>query len=241
MATTAAVSRETWLRARKALLAKEKKFTRLRDELSASRRALPRVRIDKDYVFEGPKGPVSLAQLFEGRSQLVVYHFMFGPDWKEGCPSCSFWSDHFDAAKPHLNARDVSFAVVSRAPLKKFAPFKRRMGWKFPWVSSHANDFNYDFDVAPRPGKKGTYNFAPSTGSMSELPGLSVFCRDKSGAIYHTYSCYARGLDMLNGTYQLLDLVPQGRDEAGLPWPMAWVRYHDRYGLAKKSKAKKRR
>ncbi len=154
MASVSVASRETWVKARKALLSKEKAFSKLRDELSAARRALPRVRVGQDYVFEGPKGPVSLAQLFEGRSQLVVYHFMFGPDWKEGCPSCSFWSDHFDAMKPHLNARDVSFAAISRAPHKKFAPFKKRMGWKFPWLSSSANDFNYDFQVAPRPGAK---------------------------------------------------------------------------------------
>jgi len=232
----AVVSRREWVNARKSLLAKEKEFSKQRDQLSAERRALPWVRLDKDYVFAGPKGAVSLADLFGTHNQLVVYHFMFGPTWKEGCPSCSFWADHFDSMIPHLAARDVALAAVSRAPYKRFAPFKKRMGWKFPWVSSNANDFNYDFQVAHREGEKKEYNYAPMSGTMSELPGASMFVRDESGAIYHTYSCYARGLDMLNGTYQLLDTVAKGRDEAGLPWAMAWVRYHDRYGKAKPAK-----
>jgi len=228
------VSREEWLVARRALLAKEKELSRRRDELGQQRRALPSVRIEKTYAFTGPKGRETLPTLFAGRSQLVVYHFMFAPDWDVGCKSCSFWADHFDAMTAHLNARDVTFAVVSRAPLAKLAAFARRMGWKFTWLSSADSDFNFDFGVsfAPEAGNppEPTYNYQPKTGPMAELPGLSVFLKDDTGAVFHTYSCFARGLDILNGTYNVLDLVPKGRDEAGLPFTMSWVRFHDEYG-----------
>ena len=228
------VSRGAWLEARKQLLAKEKEFTRLRDELSQARRDLPWVRVDKDYSFEGPAGAVSLRELFDGRSQLIAYHFMFGPSWEEGCPSCSFWADGYNGYFEHLRQRDVAFAVISRAPTAKLEAFRTRMGWRFPWVSSLNSDFNYDFQVSftPEAIASGvlTYNYAQSKSAATERPGLSVFCKDEHDAIFHTYSCYARGLDMLNGAYHHLDLVPKGRDEAGFPHPMAWVRLHDQYG-----------
>jgi predicted dithiol-disulfide oxidoreductase (DUF899 family) len=230
------VSREEWLAARKQLLAKEKAFTKQRDQLSAERRALPWVRVDKPYAFEAPEGRRSLADLFDGRSQLIVYHFMLGPGWGEGCKSCSYLSDHIDGAVPHLAQRDVTLLAVSRAPLAEIAAFKRRMGWNFPWVSSFGSDFNYDFDVSSRPedlaAGTATYNYEKRDGTMEELPGASVFCKDAKGAVFHTYSCYARGLDMLIGAYNWLDLAPKGRDEDALPWTMAWVDYHDRYGAA---------
>jgi predicted dithiol-disulfide oxidoreductase (DUF899 family) len=228
------VSRGAWLEAREQLLAKEKEFTRLRDELSQARRDLPWVRVDKDYTFEGPAGAVTLRELFDGRSQLIAYHFMFDPSWEEGCPSCSFWADGYNGYFEHLHQRDVAFAVISRAPAAKLEAFRTRMGWRFPWVSSLNSDFNYDFQVSFTPeaiaSGEITYNYARSKPGSTELPGLSVFCKDDHGIIFHTYSCYARGLDMLNGAYHHLDLVPKGRDEAGLPYPMAWVRLHDRYG-----------
>ncbi|MBM3620799.1 MAG: DUF899 domain-containing protein [Alphaproteobacteria bacterium] len=230
---TAIVKREDWLDARRTLLRREKELTRLRDEVAALRRALPRVRIDKDYVFTGPSGPVSLAALFAGRGQLIVYHFMLGPDWNEPCKSCSFWAEHHDATRVHLAHRDVELAAVSRAPISKIAQVKERFGWRFPWVSSLDNDFNFDFGVSfpPSDGKpaKPNYNFGTQTFGGGEAPGLCVFMRDESGAIFHTYSTYSRGLDALNGTYQLLDLVPKGRDEGGFDFPMAWVRLKDRY------------
>ena len=227
------VSQEDWLAARKRLLTKEKEFTRLRDRLSAERRELPWVRVDKDYVFDGPDGKETLADLFDGRSQLLIYHFMFGPGWEQGCPSCSFVSDHIDGANWHLPQRDVTLLAVSRAPLAEIEAFKRRMGWRFKWVSSHGNDFNRDYHVSftPEEMAKGEvyYNYAMTEFDSEEAPGASVFYKDATGAIYHTYSCYARGLDILIGAYNWLDLAPKGRDEAALPWTMAWVRHHDRY------------
>lgn len=227
------VSRDEWIEARKRLLAMEKEYTRLRDKLSEQRRQLPRVRVEKDYVFAGPNGQETLADLFAGKSQLIVYHFMYGPDWEAPCKSCSFWADNFNGIVAHLNQRDVAFAAVSRAPLAKLQAFAKRMGWCFKWVSSGNGDFNYDYQVSfmPEDIAKGvvTYNYAPRKTSMSDLPGISVFFKDKDGIIYHTYSCYARGLDMLNTAYHYLDLVPKGRDETGLPYTMAWVRIRDEY------------
>ncbi len=221
------VSHDEWVEARKALLAEEKAFTRERDALSARRRALPWVRIDKDYTFEGPDGPVTLAGLFDGRAQLVVQHFMFHPDWEAGCKSCSFWADSFDHAVDHLPGRDTSFAAVSRAPIETLEAFRKRMGWTFRWVSSHGSDFNYDFDVSFTPdelaGGKVYYNFQETTFPAPEAPGISVFARDDDGAVYRTYSTYGRGLDPMNATYQLLDLTPKGRDEDGLSYSMEWV------------------
>jgi predicted dithiol-disulfide oxidoreductase (DUF899 family) len=226
------VSQEAWLAARKAHLAREKEFTRLRDELSAERRALPWTRVEKTYAFEGPDGRQTLAELFDGRSQLIVYHFMLGPGWEQGCPSCSFVADHFDGALVHLAHRDVTLAAVSRAPLPEIEAFKERMGWRFPWFSSFGSDFNADFHVSftkeQLAAGKVDYNYRLVEGE-DELPGLSVFYQDGDGAVFHTYSAYARGLDMLVGTYNWLDLAPKGRDEAALPWTMAWVRHHDRY------------
>ena len=227
------VSQDEWLAARKQHLKKEKEFTRLRDQLSAERRELPCVKVEKNYVFDTPKGKETLADLFAGRSQLIVYHFMFGPNWEEGCKSCSFLSDHSDGGNVHLAHRDVTFVVVSRAPLPKLEAFKKRMGWRFKWVSSYANDFNFDYHVSFTKDEmaKGNvyYNYEMNKFSTEEAPGVSVFYKNDSGDIFHTYSAYARGLDLLVGTYNYLDLVPKGRDEAELPWAMAWVRHHDRY------------
>ncbi len=222
----------SWLQARKQLLAREKELTRLRDEVSALRRALPRRRLQTEYVFDGQNGPTPLIELFDGCSQLVVYHFMFGPEWEAGCPSCSFWADHFDAHIPHLRARDTGFAVVSRGPLTSLQAYQKRMGWQFTWVSSANNTFNHDFAVSFTPeeveSKRRVYNFGTMT-AHPEMPGVSVFSRD-GDTIFHTYSTYGRGLDILNGAYHLLDLTPKGRDEAEFPFPMAWVRRHDEYG-----------
>ena len=227
------VSREEWLEARKALLADEKKFTKARDDLSRERRALPWVKVDKRYVFDGPNGKETLSDLFGGRSQLIVYHFMLGPDWEQGCPSCSFLADHFDGALVHLAHRDVTFVVISRAPYSQIAAFQKRMGWRFKWLSSNGNDFNFDYGVSFTKQEFGDgeveYNYAKGTFPSEEAPGLSVFHKSAGNEVFHTYSTYARGLDMLVGTYQFLDLVPKGRDEAALPWTMAWVRHHDRY------------
>ncbi len=227
------VSHEEWLSARTAFLAKEKEFTRLRDELSQQRRALPWEKVDKQYVFDGPKGKETLAELFESRSQLVVYHFMFDPEWEEGCSSCSFWADSFNGNGVHLNHRDTTFVAISRAPLAKIEPFKKRMGWSFKWLSSGASDFNFDYQASftPEQVKSGAvfYNYAVTDREDLDREGISVFSKDESGAVFHTYSCYARGIDMMNVTYQYLDLTPRGRDEDGLEWVQAWVRYHDRY------------
>src|SRR5882757_9807723 len=226
------VSPDEWTDARRRLLAKEKDFLRKRDELSRERRELPWERVSKSYVFDGSAGKETLADLFAGRSQLIVYHFMFAPDAQSGCKSCSFWADSYNGIIPHLHQRDVSFAAVSRAPLPKLQAFAARLGWSFKWVSSGNNDFNYDYQVSFRPQDvaAGTaiYNYADYRQSMPDLPGFSVFFRDGEH-IFHTYSTYARGLDPLNVAYQLLDLVPKGRDEAGLPFAMSWLRLHDQY------------
>lgn len=227
------VSREDWLVARQAHLVREKEFTRQRDELSDQRRQLPWVVVDKDYAFYGPDGTESLSDLFEGRSQLIVYHFMFGPDWDEGCPSCSLICDHFDGAAVHLNQRDVTLIVVSRAPYEKLDKFKSRMGWKFKWLSSHGGDFNYDYQVSFADDDNGDdeiyYNYKMGKFPSSEAPGLSAFIKDDKGEVFHTYSSYGRGVETLIGAYSILDLAPKGRDEADLPFPMAWVRRHDQY------------
>jgi predicted dithiol-disulfide oxidoreductase (DUF899 family) len=228
------VSRDEWLAARKAHLAKEKEFTRARDELARDRRALPWVKVDKPYGFDGPSGKETLADLFDGRGQLIVYHFMLGPGWEAGCKSCSFLADHFDGAIVHLAQRDVTMLAVSRAPLAEIEAFKKRMGWRFKWLSSHGSDFNHDYHVSFSKDEtahgKIYYNYTMRDFSGEETPGLSVFTKDKAGAIFHTYSAYARGLDILIGAYNFLDLVPKGRDEAALPYGMDWVRHHDRYG-----------
>ena len=245
MTTHEVVSKREWVEARKRLLAKEKEFTRMRDELSAERRAMPWMRIDKDYAFDGPNGRETLAQLFDVRSQLVVYHFMFAPEWDAGCKSCSFWADNFERNVVHLAHRDVTLIAVSRAPLQRLEAFKRRMGWTFKWVSSGDTDFNYDFDVSFRPDQlangDATYDFARlssfrSGGTVlknfapSDMPGISVFAKDESGAVFRTYSTYGRGIDMMNTAYHYLDLVPKGRDEANLPHTMTWVKLRDLYG-----------
>jgi len=233
------VSRNEWLAARRRHWEREREFTRLRDELSAERRSLPCVQVEKPYLFTGPSGAESLVDLFAGNSQLIVYHFMFGPGWKEGCPSCSLLADHIDGALVHLAARDVSFAVVSRAPFQEIVPFQKRMGWRFKWVSSHGTDFNYDFhtttDEAVAPveynyrDKAALEKLGQTYHVQGEQPGASVFLRNAE-RVYHTYSTYGRGLDLLVGAYNYLDLVPKGRDEDGLQFTMAWVRHHDKYG-----------
>ncbi|MFN0160122.1 MAG: DUF899 domain-containing protein [Burkholderiales bacterium] len=228
-------TREQWLVARLKHLRREKEFTRLRDELAHERRALPWVRIDKDYRFDTTTGPASLAQLFGTRSQLIVYHFMYGPDWAEGCPSCSFWADNFDGIGVHLAQRDIALIAVSRAPLATLAAYAKRMGWSFPWVSSLGSDFNADFGVSfsaeERDQGRASYNYGANRQPPLEAPGVSVFARDRA-EVFHTYSTYGRGLDMLNGAYHFMDLAPKGRDEAALPYPMQWVRRHDQYGDA---------
>ena len=235
------------LQARLRLLAAEKEYTRRGDELAAMRRSLPWVRIDKEYLFDTSEGEKTLGELFAGRSQLLVYHFMFGPEWTEGCPVCSFWADSFDGGVIHINHRDVTMVCVSRAPLERLEAYKRRMGWSFPWASSLRSDFNYDFGVSFKGPSAGTsqrdvprgpgavpddavYNFTRKPFGP-ESPGLSAFALD-DGVVYHTYSCYARGLDAFNVTNQLLDRTPRGRDEGGLPVPVAWLRRHDEYDLA---------
>lgn len=226
------VTHEEWVEARKALLEKEKAFTRERDALSAARRALPMVKVEKSYVFEGPSGKRTLHELFEGKRQLIIYHFMFDPSWDEGCKNCSFVADNFEGSIVHLAARDTSFAAVSRAPLAKIEAFKKRMGWSFRWLSSSGTDFNYDYHVSFRPedvaAKTVEYNYEKKPFPTSEAPGLSVFLREGSD-LFHTYSTYERGLDLLINTYNYLDLTPLGRQEEGLPHGMAWVRHHDRY------------
>ena len=226
------VSRNDWIDARKQLLRKEKEFTRLQDELSAERRKLPWVKLEKGYVFDGPDGEETLAELFDERSQLFVYHFMFGPDWKEGCPMCSMVADHLEGSVVHLAQRDVTLVAVSRAPFAKIEEFRERMGWRFKWVSSYANDFNRDYRVSfteDEIAKGRYYNYDTGGFPSEEAPGISVFYKDAGGEVFHTYSSYARGPEPLLGVYYYLDLVPKGRDEDALRFPMAWVRHHDRY------------
>jgi len=228
------VSKQEWLVARQELLAREKEFSRLRDELSQQRRDLPWEKVEKEYIFEGPDGKESLGELFEGRTQLIVYHFMFDPEWDEGCKSCSFIADHYDPSIVHLKHRDVTMVTVSRAPLPKLEAFKQRMGWSFKWVSSFGTDFNWDYHVSFKPDdvakRRVYYNYGFQSFPAAEGPGISVFCKDDSGAVFHTYSSFSRGLDMFLGAYHLLDIVPKGRDEARFTYGMEWVRHKDRYG-----------
>ncbi len=229
------VAREEWVAARKELLKREKEFTRLRDRLSAERRQLPWTKVEKAYVFDGPKGKETLADLFDGRSQLMIYHFMFGPGWKEGCPGCSFLCDHIDGANLHLAHRDVTLLAVSRALRSEFEPFKKRMGWRFKWVSSSESDFNFDYHVAATKDEvakgKMFYNYDEREEPSEDLPGISVFYKDATDDIYHTYSSYGRGGDILIGAYNYLDLTPKGRNETGPNHNMGdWMRHHDRYG-----------
>jgi predicted dithiol-disulfide oxidoreductase (DUF899 family) len=224
------VSREEWIAARKTHLAHEKELTQARERLNEERRALPWVKVDKDYAFDGPAGKMRLADLFKDRSQLIVQHFMFAPEWNEGCKSCSFWADGFERMIPHLAARDTTMVAISRAPLPKLAAFKQRMGWTFDWLSSGGNAFNYDYGVSFTPEqieRGGNYNFGTTPFGSEEAPGISVFYRDANARIFHTYSTYARGIDAMSVDYQYLDLVPKGRDENGRgPY---WVRRHDEY------------
>jgi len=230
------VSREEWLVERKALLTKEKELTRLGDSIAEQRRALPWVRVAKSYLFDTARGRRALADLFEGRSQLLVQHFMFGPGWKQGCPSCSYMADHSDGMVAHLAARDVTLVAVSRAPLDEIERFRRRMGWRFPWVSSNGSDFNYDFGVSFSAEELAKceiyYNYDLSPDVEEELPGVSVFYKDEAGQIFHTYSTYGRGVEVMMGTYRMLDLLPKGRAEREVPHKMEWVRHHDRYESA---------
>jgi predicted dithiol-disulfide oxidoreductase (DUF899 family) len=227
------VSRDQWLAQRRALLAREKELTRLRDQIARERRALPWVHVEKNYVFDAPEGRRTLAELFEGRRQLLVQHFMFGPGWEQGCPSCSFMADHTDGMNVHLAHRDVTLLAVSRAPLAEIERFRRRMGWQFRWVSSHGSDFNHDFGVSftPEEMAKGEvdYNYGMRPFPSEEAPGISVFYKDDAREVFHTYSTYGRGVEVMMGAYNLLDLTPKGRDERDVPYKMEWVRHHDRY------------
>ena len=248
MTTHRVVSHEEWIEARRQHLAREKEFTRLRDRLSQERRELPWEKVEKHYVFDGAQGKESLADLFQGRRQLVVYHFMFDPSWDEGCKSCSFWIDNFDGIIVHLAHRDVSLVAISSAPYETIQAYRKRMGWRVKWLSSSGNDFNRDYHVtftdAERESGQVDYNYVTVPYRGPELPGISAFYRETDGAIYHTYSAYARGLDMVNGAYHVLDLTPKGRDEAGLSYSMEWLQRHDAYdpppvmispGLSKRS------
>lgn len=228
------VSRDEWLKARHALLEQEKAHTKQKDDITKARQALPWVRLDKDYVFETNEGEASLTSLFKDRSQLIIYHFMFGPEWQAGCVSCSFWADSFNGLAPHLAARDIAFVAVSSAPMSMIAPFKKRMGWGFDWVSSAPNTFNADFNVGfaadPPAGAPLIYNFKEiNSAPMDEMHGTSVFAKGDDGALYHTYSTYGRGLDITNAAYSYIDMTPRGRDEPAVGNPMDWVRHHDAY------------
>jgi predicted dithiol-disulfide oxidoreductase (DUF899 family) len=239
----AIVSRDAWLTARKAHLAREKELTLLRDRLCAERRELPWVEVEKAYVFDTPEGRKTLGDLFAGRSQLIVQHFMMAPGWGEGCIGCSFGADHVDAALVHLEHHDVSFVAVSRAPLAEILAYRKRMGWRFRWVSSHGGDFNYDYHVSftkeQLEAGEAFYNFEPTQASMEELPGASVFYKDEAGRVFHTYSSYGRGGEEVLGTYMLLDLTPKGRNENGPHRNlMDWVRRHDEYEPAGEPKAR---
>jgi predicted dithiol-disulfide oxidoreductase (DUF899 family) len=227
------VSHDEWLAARKEFLNKEKAFTRMRDELSRQRRGLPWENVEKRYEFDSTRGKVTLADLFDGRSQLIVYHFMLAPGWEQGCPSCSYFADHFDGTTIHLANRDTTLVVISHAPLSEIEAFKKRMGWKFQWVSSFGSDFNFDYHVSFTPEERASgkiyHNYRMESFLREEAPGISVFAKDAVGEVFHTYSTYGQGIDVVNGTYNFLDLVPKGRDEDGLAFSMAWVRHHDRY------------
>jgi len=233
------VSETEWTEARRNFLDREKELTRLQEKVSEERRALPWVKVTKNYTFDTPQGKKSLSDLFAGNSQLIVYHFMFSPDWKEGCVGCSFLSDHIDGANQHLKHHDVTYVAVSRAPLDKLTAYKKRMGWKFPWVSSEGSDFNYDFHVSFTKDQiakgEATYNFEPYTGDMEDLHGSSVFIKDSDGAIYHTYSAYARGDERSLGTYMWLDITPNGRNEGQGGNLTNWVKRHDQYDDAPKA------
>jgi predicted dithiol-disulfide oxidoreductase (DUF899 family) len=235
------VSRDEWLAERKALLVHEKELTRLRDRIAGERRELPWVRVDKSYTFDAPEGRRVLAELFDGRRQLLVQHFMFGPGWEQGCPSCSFMADHTDGMNVHLAHRDVTFVAISRAPLAEIERFRKRMGWQFKWVSSHGSDFNYDFGVsfAAEEVAKGEihYNYGRWPHAYEEWPGVSVFCKDEVGDVFHTYSTYGRGVEVMMGAYNMLDLTPKGRDERDVEYKMEWLRHHDRYEPAPGAKA----
>src|SRR6478735_4892922 len=227
------VSHDQWRAARMGLLAREKQLTRLQDEIARERRALPWVRVEKNYSFDTLEGPRTLGELFDGRSQLLVQHFMFAPGWAQGCKSCSFMADHNDGANLHLAQRDVTLIAVSRAPLADIERFRQRMGWKFRWVSSHDTDFNHDFGVNFTPDEMASgevdYNYQRQRFPHEEAPGISVFFRSAAGEVFHTYSRFGRGVEVMMHTYPLLELTPKGRDEDALDYPMAWVRHHDRY------------
>ncbi len=226
-------TRADWLTERTALLAREKQFNTARDALSAARRDLPWVKVEKDYRFSGDAGKLSLHDMFAGRSQLVIYHFMYGTDWDAGCPSCSFWIDNLNGTDAHLAARDTTIALVSKGPLGQLLAYRKRMGWTLPWYSAADTDFNEDFQVTfpqeQRDTNKVTYNYRQTKMGMSDMTGISVFTSDTDGQVFHTYSTYSRGVDMLNGTYHILDLTPKGRDEDDLPHSMAWLKRHDEY------------
>ena len=233
---------DRWLAARQSLLAHEKELTRLRDQIARERRALPWVHVSKNYMFDAPEGRrLSLAELFQGRRQLMVQHFMLGPGWEQGCPSCSFMADHVAGMELHLAHRDTSFVAVSRAPLAEIERFRQRMGWQFKWVSSHGSDFNHDFGVSFSPeqvaGGAVPYNYQVQAFPSDEAPGVSVFYKDDVGTVFHTYSTYGRGVEVMMGTYDMLDLTPKGRDEHNPAYPMDWVRHHDRYEPAAPVKA----
>jgi predicted dithiol-disulfide oxidoreductase (DUF899 family) len=227
------VSREEWLEARKNLLSKEKEFTRLRDQLARERREMPWEPVEQNYVFEGPNGKESLAQLFDGTSQLIVHHFMFNPNWEAGCPHCSFWADNYDRIPIHMKHRDVSLVAVSRAPYSKLEAYRKRMGWNFKWLSTFGSDFNFDYfaSFTPDQVKKGTgyYNYGTEKARGEDVVGFSVFAKDETDAVFHTYSAYSRGVDILNSAYSYIDLTPKGRDETGHDNPQFWVRRHDEY------------
>lgn len=233
LADHAVVSRDRWIAERKALLAHEKELTRLRDRIARERRALPWVRLGKDYVFDTVAGARQLSELFQGRRQLLVQHFMLGPGWEQGCKSCSFMADHLDGIRLHLAHRDIALLAVSRAPLAEIERFRRRMGWGFAWASSHGSDFNADFHVSFTPEERARgevyYNYHMTAFPQEEAPGISVFCRNAAGEVFHTYSTYGRGVEVMMGAYGLIDLTPKGRDEQDLSYGMEWLRHHDRY------------
>jgi len=226
-------TRTDWLTERTALLAREKEFTAARDALSAARRQLPWVRVDKQYRFAGTDGALSLSEMFAGRGQLVIYHFMFGTDWDQGCTSCSFWIDNLHGIAAHLRARDTTLALVSKGPLDKLMAYRARMGWSLAWYSSAGTDFNEDYHVTfpqeARNAGKVTYNYRQTKMGMSDMTGISVFAKDAGGQVFHSYSTYGRGVDMLNGAYHILDLTPKGRGEDDLEFPMSWLKRHDKY------------